>query len=178
MLCLMQCNTNYTAKLENFKFIQLNVLKLYRKMFPDIVLGLSDHTPGLATVLGAVALGASMIEKHFTDDNDRDGPDHRFSMNPASWREMVNRTKELEQALGTGVKRIEENELETVVIQRRAIRAGRDLRSGTTLSREHLTLLRPCPKDGLAPYELDSIIGRRLVCDLKTGEHVTWKSIE
>jgi len=76
MLCLMQCNTNYTASLENFKFIQLNVLKVYRQMFPDLVLGLSDHTPGLATVLGAVSLGARMIEKHFTDDINRIGPDH------------------------------------------------------------------------------------------------------
>lgn len=71
LLCLMQCNTNYTASLENFKFIQLNVLKVYRQMFPDLVLGLSDHTPGLASVLGAVSLGARMIEKHFTDDINR-----------------------------------------------------------------------------------------------------------
>ena len=92
-LCLMQCNTNYTASLENFKYIQLNVLKVYREMFPDLVLGLSDHTPGHATVLGAVALGARMIEKHFTDDVGCDGPDHLFSMDPKSWREMVARTR-------------------------------------------------------------------------------------
>jgi sialic acid synthase SpsE len=82
MLALMQCNTNYTASLENFKYIQLNVLKTYRIMYPEIVLGLSDHTPGHATVLGAVALGARMVEKHFTDDKSRTGPDHEFSMDP------------------------------------------------------------------------------------------------
>ena len=77
-LAIMQCNTNYTGSLENFKYIQLNVLKTYRAMYPDMVLGLSDHTPGHATVLGAVALGARMIEKHFTDDINREGPDHAF----------------------------------------------------------------------------------------------------
>ena len=68
---LMQCNTNYTAELENFKYINLNVIKTLRAMYPSIVLGLSDHTTQHATVLGAVALGASMIEKHFTDDTSR-----------------------------------------------------------------------------------------------------------
>ena len=77
---LMQCNTNYTASLENFKYIQLNVLKVYKEMYPEMVLGLSDHTPGHSTVLGAVTLGARMIEKHFTDDTSRPGPDHPFSM--------------------------------------------------------------------------------------------------
>ena len=74
-------------------------------MYPDMVLGLSDHTPGHATVLGAVALGARMIEKHFTDDINREGLTC-FSMDPHTWREMVNRTRELENALGNGVKRL------------------------------------------------------------------------
>src|SRR5579864_3464541 len=87
-LILMQCNTNYTAKLENFRHIHLRVLETYGTMFPSVVLGLSDHTSGHATVLGAVAMGARVIEKHFTDDNDREGPDHKFSMNPQSWRDM------------------------------------------------------------------------------------------
>ena len=79
-LVIMQCNTNYTADNENFNYINLNVLKVL-KIFPDLLLGLSDHTPGHATVLGAVSLGASSVEKHFTDDNLRNGPDHLFSMN-------------------------------------------------------------------------------------------------
>ena len=69
-----------------------------------------DHTPGHATVLGAVALGARMIEKHFTDDNNKVGPDHAFSMDPRTWREMVDHTRELENALGDGVKKVEDNE--------------------------------------------------------------------
>ena len=134
----MQCNTNYTGSLENFKYIQLNVLKTYRAMYPDMVLGLSDHTPGHATVLGAVALGARMIEKHFTDDINREGPDHAFSMDPHTWREMVNRTRELENALGNGVKKVEENESQTVILQRRSIRLVRDLKEGSLLNANDL----------------------------------------
>jgi N-acetylneuraminate synthase len=178
MLCLMQCNTNYTASLENFKFIQLNVLKVYQEMFPDLVLGLSDHTPGLATTLGAVSLGARMIEKHFTDDVTRNGPDHKFSMDPKSWRDMVDRTRELEKALGCGIKQVEDNEEETVVIQRRAIRATTNLNVGTILTRDHLEVLRPCPVDGLPPYCLDALIGKKIRYEVQAGEHLRWKSIE
>jgi N-acetylneuraminate synthase len=177
MLCLMQCNTNYTASLENFKYIQLNVLKVYREMFPSLVLGLSDHTPGLATTLGAVTLGARMIEKHFTDDVSRNGPDHKFSMSPISWREMVERTRELENALGCGIKRVEENERQTVIVQRRSICAATDLFVGTILVKEHLTVLRPCPEDGLAPYYLDELIGKEIRHNIRAGEHVRWINI-
>lgn len=177
MLCLMQCNTNYTASLKNFQYIQLNVLKVYREMFPSLVLGLSDHTPGLATTLGAVTLGARMIEKHFTDDVSRNGPDHKFSMSPSSWREMVERTRELENALGCGIKQVEENERQTVIVQRRSICAATDLFAGNILVKEHLTVLRPCPKDGLAPYYLDELIGKELRHNIKAGEHVRWINI-
>ena len=125
-LVLMQCNTNYTASLENFDHIHLRVLNTYRTMFPQVILGLSDHTPGHATVLGAVALGARVIEKHFTDDNNRVGPDHKFAMNPMSWADMVARTRELERALGSADKYVAGNEQATVVVQRRCLRAGRD----------------------------------------------------
>jgi N-acetylneuraminate synthase len=178
MLCLMQCNTNYTASLENFKYIHLNVLKVYREMYPDMVLGLSDHTPGHATVLGAVTLGARMIEKHFTDDTTRVGPDHAFSMDPKGWREMADRTRELENALGVGIKQVEANEVETVVLQRRAIRASVPIRAGEALSREHLTLLRPCPASGIPPYELNRLIGMRVKKNMESGEHLRWIDLE
>ncbi len=178
MLCLMQCNTNYTASLENFKYIQLNVLKVYREMYPDMVLGLSDHTPGNATVLGAVALGARMIEKHFTDDVTRNGPDHAFSMDSKSWREMVDRTRELENALGAGVKKIEENEKKTVVLQRRAIRMVASLAAGSILTRDHLAVLRPCPDDGLPPYRIEELVGMRVRHDISEGDHLRWIDLE
>ena len=102
-LCLMQCNTNYTGSKKNLKFINLNVLNYYKKKY-NLIIGLSDHTHGHTTVLGAVALGARAIEKHFTDKNSRLGPDHSFSMNKNTWSDMVQATRELESSLGSGVK--------------------------------------------------------------------------
>lgn len=177
-LALMQCNTNYTGSLENFRYIQLNVLRCYREMYPDIVLGLSDHTPGHATVLGAVALGARMIEKHFTDDMDRPGPDHAFSMNPRAWREMVDGTRELELALGTGIKKIEENEAKTAILQRRSIRLAHDLPIGTVIRKSDLEVLRPCPSDALPPYRVSEVIGRRLRVNKAFGQHLTVHDFE
>ena len=176
-LVLMQCNTNYTASLENFRHIHLRVLESYRSMFPDAVLGLSDHTPGHATVLGAVALGARVIEKHFTDDNHREGPDHPFSMTPQTWREMVDRTRELEYALGSSLKQIAGNERDTVVVQRRCLRAVADLRAGTILLPEMLEALRPAPRDAVMPYDLSKIVGRKLTRDLSAGQYLSWTSL-
>lgn len=173
-LVLMQCNTNYTASLENFRHIHLRVLETYHARFPDALLGLSDHTPGHATVLGAVALGARVIEKHFTDDNGRDGPDHPFSMTAASWRDMVDRTRELEYALGSAQKFVAQNEQQTVVVQRRCLRATADLKAGTILREDMLEALRPAPKGAIMPFELGRVIGKRLVRDLPQGEHLQW----
>ena len=177
-LCLMQCNTNYTASLENFKFIQLNVLKTFSDKFPGLLLGLSDHTPGDATVLGAVTLGARMIEKHFTDDVSRNGPDHAFSMDPKSWREMVDRTRELENAIGGGLKQVEENEKETVILQRRSVRLALNLPQGTVLKSGHLSFLRPCPVEALNPYEADRIVGKKINRSMVSGEEIRWTDIE
>ncbi len=173
-LVLMQCNTNYTASLENFDHIHLNVLKTYRAMYPEIVLGLSDHTPGHATVLGAVALGARVVEKHFTDDTTREGPDHPFSMDPSSWRDMVDRTRELERAMGSGTKHVADNEQDTVVIQRRCLRAARDLRVGETLLREMISVLRPAAVGAIQPYEVAEAVGEVVLEDIPAGEALRW----
>lgn len=175
---LMQCNTNYTASLENFKYVNLNVLKKYSELFPETILGLSDHTPGHATVLGAVALGALVFEKHFTDDNDREGPDHKFAMNPKTWRDMVDRANELYYALGDGLKRIEGNESDASVVQRRCLRAAKDLIAGGSIGPADLEALRPIPKDGIPPYELQHLIGHKLKMVLKKGEHITLNHLE
>jgi sialic acid synthase SpsE len=175
---LMQCNTNYTASLENFKFIQLNVLNTYKSMYPTAILGLSDHTPGHATVLGAVALGARVIEKHFTDDNDREGPDHPFAMNPGSWKEMVERTRELENALGDGIKRVEYNEKDTVKVQRRAIRAIKQLNFGDILKESDIEHLRPCPDDGIPPLFVEKLLGKKINSTIEAGSHIRWTDLE
>ena len=169
---LMQCNTNYTASEENMRYVNLNVLKLYKNRYPDAVLGLSDHTGGHVAVLGAIALGARIIEKHFTDDNSRSGPDHKFSMTPDTWAEMVARGNELFEALGSGEKKIEENEKESVVIQRRALAAVRDIQAGERICAEDFFPLRPMPSDGVPPYELEQIAGRRLVRDISRDHYL------
>ena len=168
-IAVLQCNTNYTGSVDNLDYINLNVIKTLKSMFPDLCLGLSDHTSGHATALGAVTLGCRVIEKHFTDDNTRKGPDHGFAMNPNSWKLMVDTTRELERALGSGVKKIEKNEEDTVVIQRRSIRAAKSLRKGEILTNETVSVLRPCPVGALEPWELDSYLGKKLVKDVSTG---------
>lgn len=176
-LVLMQCNTNYTASLENYDHIHLRVLQTYRTMFPDVVLGLSDHTFGPATVLGAVALGARVIEKHFTDDNSRIGPDHPFSMTPKTWREMVDRTRELERALGSPDKRVNDNEKETVIVQRRCLRAAREIRAGEVLTREMIAVLRPATPGAIMPYEISAVIGTRALNDIPAGKELRWTDL-
>lgn len=171
-VCLMQCNTNYTASIKNFDHINLNVLKLYKKKFKSAVLGLSDHTLGHETVLGAIALGARMIEKHFTDNNNRNGPDHKFSMNPKTWKEMIERSRNLERALGKEQKIIEKNELNTVIVQRRSIRMNKNLNKGERLKKEFVTLLRPCPKDAMPCYDLNKIINKKLTKSINKNDYL------
>ncbi len=176
-VAILQCNTNYTASMENFDHINLNVLDTFKRMYPSAILGLSDHTPGHATALGAVALGARIVEKHFTDDNSHDGPDHKFAMNPVSWSDMVNRTRELERAMGGGVKRVEPNEIDTVVVQRRSLRAANDLPRDHILTPDDIVALRPCPVDAMAPHEKGSLIGRRLSEPLVKGDNFLWSKL-
>lgn len=171
-IILLQCNTNYTANLENFKFINLNVLKTFRQKYPEVILGLSDHTSGHVTVLGAIALGARVFEKHFTDDNKREGPDHKFAMNPQSWRKMVDSANELYAALGNGIKVIEGNERESVKLQRRAIRAKHDLEAGHLISQADLDFLRPITKEGLPPYRAMEILDKKIKSQVKQGDEI------
>ena len=166
----MQCNTNYTGSKENFKFINLNVLKQYASLFPETILGLSDHTHGHETVLGAVALGACVIEKHFTDDITREGPDHPFSMDPTSWAAMVESTRLLEQAMGDGQKKVEENEKQTVILQRRAIRVIRNVAAGEKIRRQDIQFQRPCPEDAIQPNDIAYVLGRTVSRDIENGD--------
>ncbi len=174
---LLQCNTNYTGSRDNFNYINLNVLKYFKKKYPKIICGLSDHTPGHSTVLGAITLGARIIEKHFTDDNNRTGPDHLFSMNPFSWKEMILRSRELEASLGNELKKVEKNEKNALVVQRRCLRVNKNKKKGDKIISSDLIALRPCPKDGIAPYEINKIIGKKLSKKIVKGDHLSWKII-
>lgn len=169
-LCLLQCNTNYTGDLENFRHVNLKVLRTFAEYWPDMPLGLSDHTPGHAAVLGAVALGACVIEKHFTDDCTRKGPDHAFALDTEAWWYMVQATRQLEMALGDGIKRVEDNEIESRVVQRRAIRLTRDVPRGSRLVADHIEMLRPCPRGAYTPADATDVVGYVLNKDKAAGE--------
>ena len=178
-IILMQCNTNYTADHENHNHLNLNVLKQFKKIFKDkVILGLSDHTFGHNSVLGAVALGARVVEKHFTDNNNRQGPDHKFSMNPFTWKKMIDETRMLEMSLGDGNKVIEKNEKESVIVQRRSIRAAKDLYKNNKITNSSLVFLRPAPKNSLPPYEKNKILNKVLKKDIKKGDLVNWSKIK
>lgn len=160
-IILMQCNTNYTYNEDNFKYINLNVLKTFKKIFKDkIILGLSDHTQGHSTVLGAVTLGARVIEKHFTDNNNRKGPDHYFSLNPITWAEMVKETRRLEKALGSGKKIVEKNEKKTNFIQRRGSYAIREIRKNETIKIKDIIFLRPYFNGSISPFTNKKTFGK------------------
>lgn len=177
-LVLMQCNTNYTNSDANFDHINLNVLLSYAREFPNLILGLSDHTHGNATVLGAVALGARVIERHFTDDNAREGPDHKFALNPADWAHMVQETRQLERAMGDGEKTIAANEQETAVVQRRCLRAARAIGAGEVITREMIDVLRPATPGAIKPSELGKVIGLKTRNPLAAGQDLRWDDIE
>jgi N-acetylneuraminate synthase len=169
---ILQCNTNYTGNDDNLSHLNLRVIETFGREFPDSVVGLSDHTHGDVSVLGAIALGARVIEKHFTDDNFRPGPDHGFSMNPSSWLEMVKRARGLESALGDGVKCIQANEELTAVVQRRSLRFNGNLKAGQVLTRDDLRIVRPAPHGSLAPEIFEDLLGKKLATDVSDDQAV------
>ncbi len=178
-IVLMQCNTNYTGQQNNLKFVNLNVLDTFRKKYKNsVLLGLSDHTFGHVAVLGAVAKGARVIEKHFTDDNKRTGPDHHFAMNPKTWKEMVKATRDLEKTFGDGVKKVEKNEINAKIVQQRSIRAIKLIKKGEKLKRRDLICLRPKSNQGLEPYFLPKILGKSVKKNIQKHEELNWKKIK
>ena len=176
-LVLMQCNTNYTASPANYDHLHLNVLKTYATLFPGVILGLSDHNHALAPVLGAVTLGARVIERHFTDSNEREGPDHKFAMNPENWARMIQETRILERSLGQPDKSVAGNELETAIIQRRCLRAARDIRAGEVFSRDMIDVLRPATPGAIKPDAIAEVIGKRALVDLPYGKELRWTEL-
>jgi len=177
-IILMQCNTNYTASPDNYDHLHLNVLKTYAAMYPDVVLGLSDHTHNPAPVVGAVAIGARVIERHFTDSNDRKGPDHKFALDPAAWAEMVDQVRVLERAFGSYQKRVVDNEKDTYVVQRRCLRAAREIKAGEVFTREMVEVLRPATPGALMSWDIDQVIGMKARKVLPFGKDLRWTDLE
>jgi N-acetylneuraminate synthase len=176
-IVLMQCNTNYTAADSNYDHLNINVLKTYAAYYPNVVLGLSDHTHSPAPIVGAVALGARVIERHFTDDNDREGPDHKFAMNPGDWSDMVAQVRTLERSLGSTDKFVTGNEKETYILQRRCLRAARDIKVGETITLDMVEPLRPAASGAIMPWELDCLVGKSALIDMPYGMDLRWENI-
>lgn len=169
-LILLQCITNYPSRIES---ANIKVIKTYRDIFETIV-GYSDHSPGDIVVLGSVALGAKVIEKHFTLNKKDTGPDHPHSMEPQEFKLMVEHVRSLESALGSGYKEITEEEWEakTPSIQRRGIYSNKKIFKGNVIQEKDVVMLRP--QLGLAPYEKCKILGKKVKKDIKKGEAIDW----
>lgn len=174
---LMQCNTNYTASEGNYDHLHLNVLKTYAVRWPGVTLGLSDHTQSAAPVVGAVALGARVIERHFTDSNDREGPDHKFALNPQNWANMVEEVRILERALGSSKKFVAENEKDTYIVQRHCLRVARAVKTGETFTEEMLEVLRPATSGALMAWDLPQVLGKKAASDLPFGKELRWEDL-
>lgn len=170
-LVLLQCITNYPSKIES---ANINVLKTYQTAY-DIITGYSDHSPGDVVVLGSVALGAKVIEKHFTLSKKDQGPDHPHSMEPLEFKKMVERVRLLEKALGSTRKEVVEEESETVIVQRRSLHANRDILKGEEIRKEDIIELRPAV--GILPKYKEIIIGRKAKKDIKNREAIYWHDI-
>lgn len=170
-LILLQCITNYPSKVES---ANINVLKTYQTAY-GIITGYSDHSPGDVVVLGSVALGGKVIEKHFTFNKEDKGPDHPHSMDPKEFRQMVDRVRLLEKALGTTRKAVVEEEAETVIVQRRSLYAKRNIPKGKVIKKEDLVELRPAL--GILPKYKSLIVGHSAKLNIKEGTALFWEQI-
>lgn len=166
-LALFQCTSSYPTNPED---VNLRVMHTLECEF-QVPVGLSDHTEGIEISLAAVALGASLIEKHLTLDRGLDGPDHAASMEPAQLTKLIRGIRKVEAALGTGIKRPSSNEREVAKVARRSLVAAESLPEGTKLAREHLLFRRP--GTGLPPTSLDLVLGKTLTRKLDKGQLIT-----
>ncbi len=167
-LALLQCVSNYPADPAD---ANLRAMQTMEAAF-DVPVGFSDHTEGVEIAAAAVALGARIIEKHFTLDRTQPGPDHRSSLEPAAFAQLVRTIRNVEAALGSGVKQPTDAERDTREVARKSLVASDPLPAGTVLRREHLTCKRP--GTGIAPRFLPIVLGMELRKDLGRDEPLTW----
>lgn len=158
-ITLLHCNTQYPTPMCD---VNLRAMRSLETLGCHAV-GYSDHTVGIEIPVAAVAMGARVIEKHFTLDKSMKGPDHRASLDPGELREMVRAIRNVEAALGDGVKRVSPSEKPNIEVARKSIVASRPIKRGELLTEDNVTVKRP--GSGLSPMEWDSVIGTRAVRD-------------
>ena len=171
-VAVLHCTSNYPAKLQS---VNLNAMNTIKNAF-KIVSGYSDHTEGITIPIAAVAMGGDIIEKHFTLDKNMEGPDHKASLNPLELKDMIVAIRAVEMALGTGVKRYNLSEVDTMKAARKSIVAARNIKVGESI--EVLDLDYKRPGTGLSPKFYVDIIGKRANRDIKVDEQISLNMVE
>lgn len=171
-IILLHCISCYPARIED---MNLRVIETLRNTF-ELPVGLSDHTPSVTIPIAAVALGACVIEKHFTLDTNLPGPDHKASLEPQELTKMVKAIRDVEKAMGGGIKRPTKEEEENKKVARKSLIATRDIPAGTKLTEEMLVIKRP--GTGIEPKHLEKIIGATAKVDIKRNDRITWSRID
>lgn len=171
MVTVLHCTSNYPAACHD---VNLRAMQTIAER-TGLRIGYSDHTLGLAVSTAAVALGATVIEKHFTLDRTLPGPDHRASLEPAELRSLISQIRDVEAALGSPVKAPTASELPVRDLVRRSVTARRDLQAGRVLDAADLILLRP--GTGIAAKAYDDVLGRQLATDVPEGQPLRWEDL-
>ena len=158
-ITILHCNTEYPTPYEDVNLLAMQQIK---KEF-DVAVGYSDHTKGIEVPIAAVALGASVIEKHFTLDRNMEGPDHKASLQPDELKAMVSAIRNIEKALGSGKKTVSESERKNIAIARKSIVAASPIKKGDILTEENLTVKRP--GTGVSPMRWEEVVGTKAIRD-------------
>lgn len=171
-IILFQCTTDYPS---SFEEINLNVIDTYKKEFPGLIIGFSDHSIGFEASIGATAKGVKVIEKHFTLDRNLEGPDHKASMDPIELIEWVKSIKNLEKAMGSYIKNPSRSEQEIAQIARKSVVSAIDLKKGDELNRENITVKRP--GSGIPPTGYYSLLGRKINRDIPKDTIIKYEDL-
>jgi len=165
-ITILHCNTEYPTPVED---VNLKAMIAIQKAF-GVAIGFSDHTLGIEVPVAAVALGAKVIEKHFTLDRTLPGPDHRASLEPDELKAMVMAIRNIEKALGDGIKRPSPSESKNMTIARRSLVAATSIMSGECFTEDNLTVKRP--GTGISPMRWDEVLGRTAIRDFEPDEMI------
>jgi len=171
MVTILHCTSNYPTENADVNLRAMNTMA----RTTGLPVGYSDHTLGLAVSTGAVALGATVIEKHFTLDSELPGPDHKASLEPDQLGALVRQIRDVEAALGSDLKTPTASELPIRELVRRSVTTVRSLAAGATVGKDDVTLMRP--GTGIPPIDLDKVIGRKSARNISAGETLTWSDI-
>jgi len=171
--CLMQCTASYPA---SFDELNLRVISSYRERFPDTVIGFSAHDNGIAMALAGYVLGARVVEKHFTLNRSLKGTDHAFSLEREGLRKLVRDLRRARVAMGDGEKNVYPSEKAPLLKMGKKLVAARDLPNHHILTHEDIAI--KSPGDGLAPYHLDAVLGKRLKVFLQKDENISFDLLD